>query len=61
METTAPGSTAPIGSVTVPLTIPELDWAKSVETDANKQRIKTKTLTARRNDECIYNPLEFLT
>jgi sulfite reductase (NADPH) flavoprotein alpha-component len=42
METDAPGITAPDGSVTVPVTEPELDWARNKENGADARNINER-------------------
>jgi hypothetical protein len=49
METAAPGITAPVGSDTVPLIEPELDWASSLENTAEHTRMNKEKRILRRN------------
>jgi hypothetical protein len=49
METNAPGITAPVGSVTVPLIEPELDWASSLENTAEQTRMNREKRILRKD------------
>jgi hypothetical protein len=53
MVTVAPGMIAPVGSVTVPLTLPELVCAKTGERKREREQTDRKRKTARRKDECM--------
>jgi hypothetical protein len=56
METTAPGITAPVGSATVPLIEPELDWAWSLKNVAEDTRMNRKKKMLRKGGRMIGPP-----
>jgi hypothetical protein len=58
METVAPARTAPVGSATVPLIVPEFDCAHRPGI-LNEKQIAIAAKMTRRVDVYIYNPLQF--